>query len=230
MELARRAGSIRADSDMLADAAAGHLAVTVPSCPDWTVADLVRHVLQVHRSWYRIVDERIMTPDFVDAPMPEDAVLVEEFRAGAHRFADLLARTDPESPCWTWGTSQTAGFVQRFQVQEAALHRWDAERASGDPAPLAADGATDAVALFADLLPIVTDDPPYAFTVEITDAVGGPDRVEMLSTLGLSHAGTLRGTASDVLLVLWRRLPVTAVDVAGDPAALEAALLAAAFA
>jgi uncharacterized protein (TIGR03083 family) len=229
MELSRRAASIRADSDALADAADAHLDAAVPSCPDWTVADLVRHVLQVHRSWYRIVDEQIMTPDFVDAPLPDDAVVVEEFRAGAYRFADLLARTDPAAPCWTWGTSQTAGFVQRFQVQEAALHRWDAQGAAGEPSAIAADAATDAVALFADLLPIVTADPPAAFSVEITDADGGPDRVEMLSTLGLPHAGKLRGTASDVLLVLWRRLPVTAVDVTGDPAAVDAALHAAAF-
>jgi hypothetical protein len=47
---------------------------------------------------------------------------------------------------WTWApTNQTIGFITRHQVQEAAVHRWDAEHAAGRSASLDAALATDAV-------------------------------------------------------------------------------------
>jgi uncharacterized protein (TIGR03083 family) len=229
MELARRVASIRADSDALADAAGGDLTVPIPSCPEWTMADLVRHVFQVQRSWYRIVDEQIMTPDFVDAPFPDDERLVDAFRDGAHRFANLLARTDPDTPCWTWGTSQTAGFVQRFQVQEAALHRWDAQQAVGGARPLETEGAADAIVLYADLLPMALASPQCAFDIEVVDDPSGPRVVPMLHAPGRPVAGTLRGGASDLLLVLWKRRPVASVETDGDADAIAATLDAANF-
>jgi hypothetical protein len=117
--------------------------------------------------------------------------------------------------------------VQRLQVQEAALHRWDAQDAVGSAAPLDPDAAADAVELFADLLPLVTAAPPHSFTVEIADA--GGRRVPMLDAAGRPEAGTLRGPASDLLLVLWRRIPLTTVAVDGDIDAITATLLAADF-
>jgi hypothetical protein len=46
MDLARRVGLIRA-----------HRALTAPvtSCPEWVMAGLVPHILQVHRSWGRTI-------------------------------------------------------------------------------------------------------------------------------------------------------------------------------
>jgi uncharacterized protein (TIGR03083 family) len=224
MELARRVASISADSDALADAAGVDLTAAVASCPGWTTADLVRHVRQVHYAWALIVGEQRVTPEFEPAPPVVDAQLVEDFRARAHAFAELLGRTDPASPCWTWGVEQNAGFHQRFQVQEAALHRWDAQDAVGVAAPIDTEAAADAVELLADLLPLVTKDPPHSFAVEITDA--GDRRVPMLPATGRPDAGTLRGSASDLLLVLWRRVPLTTVALDGDADAIAATLLA----
>src|SRR6185295_3922292 len=132
--------------------------------------DLVRHVLQVHRSWCRIVGEGLTEPDWSEEPMPDDADLVPAFLAGAARFTDILGATDPAKPCWTWGPEQNAGFVQRFQVQEAALHRRDAQEAVGDAGPIATDGAADAIELVNLLLPAVTPGMCAAFRVIATDA------------------------------------------------------------
>jgi uncharacterized protein (TIGR03083 family) len=227
MDLARRVASITANSDALADASAVDLTAAVTSCPGWTAADLVRHVRQVHHAWGVIVAEQRMGPEFEPAPPIDDAGLVEDFRARAHAFADVLGRTDPASPCWTWGPEQNAGFVQRFQVQEAALHRWDAQDAVGTAAPIDGEAAADAVELFADLLAVVAPVAPYSFTAEITGA--GGRQVPMLAADGRPDAGTLRGTASDLLLVLWRRVPLTTVAVEGDADAITATLLAADF-
>ena len=223
MHLSRRVELIELDSAALADAAEQDLAAVIPSCPGWTMADLVRHVLQVHRSWCRIVAEGRTEPDWSEAPMPPDVELVAEFRANAARFAAVLGATDPEAPCWTWGPEQNAGFVQRFQVQEAALHRWDAESAVGAPRPIAPDGAADAIALDNTLLAdaargaeagfeVVTPDTPFGMTISAS-----PD---------LPVVGSLRGTASDLLLVLWKRLPLGSVEVTGDADAIAAAIAA----
>lgn len=223
MDLARRVELITLDSTALAAAATRDLTARIPACPDWSTADLVRHVFQVHRSWCRIVAEGIMEPDWVDAPFPTDDVLVAEFLANARHFADVLGATDPAKPCWTWGPQQNAGFVQRFQVQEAALHRWDAECAVGEPGPIAADGAADAILLFGELFPAFAPSAPAAFSVVATDA---PIEVEMRAGSELPVAGSARGPAGDLLLVLWRRLPLDAVETTGDADAIAAAISA----
>ena len=95
------------------------------------MADLVRHVLQVHRSWGRIVAEGITEPDWSEEPLPGDDDLLAAFRANAARFTDVLAAIDSEKPCWTWGPEQNAGFVQRFQVRSpppSATTGFDAAR------------------------------------------------------------------------------------------------------
>ncbi len=47
---------IALQSAALAEAAEGNLAAPVEHCPGWTVADLVRHVYEVHWFWGTIVD------------------------------------------------------------------------------------------------------------------------------------------------------------------------------
>jgi uncharacterized protein (TIGR03083 family) len=223
VDLGRRVDLIRADSAALADAADQDLTAQIPSCPDWSMADLVRHILQVHRSWGRIVGEELMEPDWSEAPMPENDALVAEFRANAVRFADVLGSTDPAKPCWTWGPEDNAGFVQRFQVQEVALHRWDAESAVGAPRPVAADGAADAIELVNDLLPNAAKGAASAFSVVATDA---PLDITMHAGPALPVVGALRGGASDLLLVLWKRLPIDTVETSGDADAIAAAIAA----
>lgn len=78
MDLARRVELIKLDSAALADAADIDLRVRIPTCPDWDMAALVRHILQVHRSWRLIVAEGRMKPDWSEAPMPPDDQLVAD--------------------------------------------------------------------------------------------------------------------------------------------------------
>lgn len=223
MDLARRVDLVKLDSTALADAADRDLGAVIPTCPDWVMADLVRHVLRVHRSWCHIVDAGLLEPDWSEPQFPPDDDLVAELRETAFRFADVLGATDPAKPCWTWGPEQNAGFVQRFQVQEAALHRWDAERAVGAPGPIAADGAADALALVSRLLPANATAAPVAFEVIATDA---PLSVTMSASPELPVVGALRGTASDLLLVGWKRLPIEAVEATGDVDGIAAAIAA----
>ena len=221
---------IALQSAALADAADGNLSAPVEHCPGWTVADLVRHLLEVQWFWAMIAERRPSEPPSDDdrpAPPPEDQ-LIERFRAGALNLVEVLRHADPQAPCWTWApTQQNVGFIQRHQVQEAAVHRWDAEHAAGRAVALDVPASVDSVEEFLTFSVVTPDDPldpprpdlAGAFVLRATD-------VEAAWTVADgSQPGTVRfdrgvepdlpvvsGTASDLLLWLYGRveLPVPA--------------------
>ncbi|MFJ2767222.1 maleylpyruvate isomerase family mycothiol-dependent enzyme [Streptomyces sp. NPDC087300] len=136
----------------------------VPSCPGWSVSDLVFHLGSQHRRVIEVVDAgldgwpedagRTGLPDGrVDWPDPEKAPnrgplppsLLEWFGEGATGLAEVLAARDPAERVWTWDREQTVGFWQRMTAIEMAVHRWDAENAVGDPGPVDRRLAMDAV-------------------------------------------------------------------------------------
>ncbi|HEU5271137.1 MAG TPA: maleylpyruvate isomerase family mycothiol-dependent enzyme, partial [Jatrophihabitans sp.] len=142
---------IALQSAALADAAEGNLTAPVEHCPGWTVADLVRHVIEVHWFWAMIAELRPVEPP-ADEQRPEppaDTELLERFRAGALHLVEVLRHADPQASCWTWApTQQNVGFIQRHQVQEAAVHRWDTEHAAGRSVALDVPAAVDSVEEF----------------------------------------------------------------------------------
>ena len=124
----------------------------------------------------------------------------------------------------------------RRMAHETAMHRWDAEVAVGRDATLDPVLASDGIDEFLTHFVQVADDDaaPIAGSVHLhcTDVPGewtlytDPGTVTDTGEAGAptfrlvrEHAKgdcALRGTASDLLLVLWRRLPVECVDVVGD--------------
>jgi uncharacterized protein (TIGR03083 family) len=218
---------IAADSAGLADAAEGNLDARVEFCPGWSVADLVRHVWDVHAFWGQLVERRLADPDdYVAPPEPSDDELIEAFRAGATRLVETLRAADPATPVWTWARQHDAGFVIRHQVQEAAVHRWDAEHAAGRSFTIDRDGAVDAVDEFLSVslspkpktalagpVALVATDAEVAWTVR--PGAGGV----LTPAAGIDDDATqLRATAADLLLWLYRRRPAGPVEVIGDAA------------
>jgi uncharacterized protein (TIGR03083 family) len=223
--------AIRRDSDRFYAAAAGaDPARSVPSCPDWTIADLVWHLGEVHWFWGTDVETRASAPAELEGakpPRPEDyGDLVAWGRAQADRLVGLLEATPDDVPVWTWALNDAdhnVGFVRRHQVQEAAVHRWDMESATtGEPQPIEPDAAADSIdEVLAITLPWgVGADKQMAGSVHIhcTDTEGEwfvhPDgRVERTHAKG---DVAIRGAASDVLLALYTRIPIGDLDVVGD--------------
>lgn len=205
---------IASESGRVAElAGAGPTDRPVPGCPGWDLADLVGHLGEVQRSWAEHVTAA--KPDQAwegDVPPPPPDNLSGWMAASTDALLGALRAAPDDSPCWTWwGEPRTAGAVARHQVQEAAVHRWDAESALGLPAPLQAEVAHDGVAEF---LEIMIDD-PAGLDGEITlrsSDTGGEWRVGPAG----GRAATLRGTASDLVLLLYKRVPLSAVEVAGD--------------
>ncbi|MEU4353862.1 maleylpyruvate isomerase N-terminal domain-containing protein [Streptomyces virginiae] len=94
--------------------------------------------------------ERLTTPPdpagLTPPGIPDDPdALTHWFAQCAREPAELLRELGPDTPVWTRSTEQTSGFRLRMQLIEPAVHRWDAESATGTPGPLAPDVAADAV-------------------------------------------------------------------------------------
>lgn len=122
----------------------------VPSCPDWTVADLLRHLTEVQHFWAHCVMRRPAAPDpeqgWGEPPRQDGhAHMLAYFDDVSSMLQSALTGLDPREPAWTWSDDQTVGFVLRRQTHEALIHRLDAEIASGQPSRLDPLLATDGV-------------------------------------------------------------------------------------
>lgn len=230
MEPADYLSALRRDGKRMAAAAEGALDRAVPSCPEWTVADLVWHVGGVHAFWGQIASGVIPGPeDYVEPERPADGELVTWFRAGVDEIAGVLAQLDPATPAWTWAPQKNMGFIQRRMAQETAVHCWDALAAVGRDEPIEPRLAVDGVDEFLDVClpgrPTHLEGRPESIHLHATDANGewvvraggGACRVER--THGKGDAA-VRATASDLLLLLWRRRSPDQLEVHGDRAAL----------
>ncbi|HET7355317.1 MAG TPA: maleylpyruvate isomerase family mycothiol-dependent enzyme [Nocardioidaceae bacterium] len=143
--------AIEQHSRGLAEAARGNLDAPVEHCPGWSVADLVWHVTEVHWFWATIADELSDSPpDQSRRPSrPADGELLDTFQNGARRLVEVLRAADQDAACWTWApTHQAVAFITRHQVQEAAVHHWDAANAAGHRLQIEAGVAVDAVEEF----------------------------------------------------------------------------------
>ena len=148
-----------------------------------------------------------------------------------------LRNTDPATEVWTWDPSNaTAAFVARRAAHELSVHRFDAQSARSSTEPidgvLAIDGIEEIFAMIA------------AWRADGQDVVSGAGSGETLHlhaadpeaewTITLSPEGTLverkhtkadlalRGTASDLELVLYGRPPIGQIQSFGDAAVLDA--------
>jgi uncharacterized protein (TIGR03083 family) len=104
----------------------------VPTCPGWTVHDLVRHVARVH-GWAGIAllaDPAGAPPARPSPPQGWDELLTWWDGRSAALIATLGER-GPHAPAWVFTPTgpRIAAFWARRQAHETAIHRLDAEHA-----------------------------------------------------------------------------------------------------
>ena len=234
----------------LADGA--DLTRTVPTCPEWTMRQLITHVGRAHRWATAIVTTRSAAPipfrEVPDGKLPADP---REHAAGSARArpgSSTRSGRPAMTRCGRTPARGRPGTGRRRMAHETAVHRADAQIALGqrpqiDPVT-AADGIDEWLGFLAAPDPgedrpslaglhgkvlhvHVTDEEVAAGEWMIRPAAGGV-------TVEPGHGKgdvAVRGPASDLLLVLMRRVPPgdPPVEVLGDAAVLDELLAATAF-
>ncbi|MGD6754520.1 maleylpyruvate isomerase N-terminal domain-containing protein [Streptomyces sp. BH105] len=155
LSVARYLDCLAADFERLGTAAAQAPTAQVPSCPDWTATDLVRHVGEVYAHKTQAI--LAATPG-TEPEWPPKGTSDEEPFALLHRAYTALRTAietrDPADPSGTWyAPDQTVGFWIRRMAQETVIHRIDAELAAGGPVTavpddLAVDGVDELLKVF----------------------------------------------------------------------------------
>ncbi|MGH2759406.1 MAG: maleylpyruvate isomerase family mycothiol-dependent enzyme [Actinomycetota bacterium] len=224
---------IRHEGVRIADVAAGNLEKDVPSCPGITVADLLVHTMATCAFWTGALEQNRFPqgdmPSFGNDPL-------EAHRRSFDAFVEAAANRDPDDTTWTWAGEGKVRFWYRRAAQELAVHRWDFENAVGETLPIDPTLAVDGVDEFLFVFGPSTGNPDFpgastkfggdgqTIRLEPTDMpepitfTAQTDRFERTDA---EPDVTARGTASDLLLFLWGRVPPSALEISGDASLLE---------
>ena len=232
-------GALRREGDLLIAAASDiPLETVVPSCPGWTVRDLLRHLGMVHR-WAGSYVAQARTEQRGDdqapdiGPVPADHDLVAWFRDGHAALVETLEAAPTDLSCWTFFAAPTPlAFWARRQAHETAIHRVDAELAAKTtphecPASFATDGIDELLCGFfgrpARVAPVgppwslmvVTSETDEAWSIRVS-------RDGRVTRRGRSETKcVLRGSANDLYLALWNRRSTDDLHVDGDRGVLD---------
>ncbi|MFV0259058.1 MAG: maleylpyruvate isomerase family mycothiol-dependent enzyme [Acidimicrobiales bacterium] len=211
------------------------LSVPVPHIDGWTVGAVVGHtgwVLRYVTECLGTEADRPPSRSAVGEPPPGPDVL-DWYREAAGRLTASFDEVDLTASRPTFTGPQPARWWLRRLGHETAMHRWDVEAATGQPTPIVPWSAVDAIdEVFEVFAPARLQFDRLAGAGETihlhaTDVEDGewtltlrPDEV----VHERSHAKAdvaARGSASDLLLLLWSRIPPERLEVFGDAALLE---------
>ncbi len=227
--------ALQTESARLAGIAPAQLNLALPHIEAWTVHNVIGHTAWV----YRWVELLLQAP--IDAPprrssVPEPPAGADVLHWFAEAAASLLSALDaatPDQMVTTFTGPQPASWWCRRLAHETAMHRWDAEAAFTTPEPidaaLALDGIDEVLEVFVPARMHFDVLAGQGETVHLhaTDIEHG----EWVLTFGADevrweHAHTkadvaARGPVSDLLLMLWGRIPPSRVELFGDSALLD---------
>lgn len=214
----------------------------VVTCPDWTIAELLKHTGRIHRWAGAMVRDlaprRYGKEDFeLNLPQrPED--YPQWLAAGAGPLVAALRAADPAAPVWVWGADPHVRWWSRRMLHETTIHRADAELTLGRAPGVAAGVAIDGIAEFFDNLSSAASFSPAIEKLrgrgETIGLMALDEGVSWLVTVGSEGPGVRRGdgaatataavraTAADIYLFVWgrRRPGDPGIEISGDAALL----------
>ncbi|WP_105973722.1 maleylpyruvate isomerase family mycothiol-dependent enzyme [Streptomyces geranii] len=227
------------------------LSATVPTCPDWTFEQLVRHTGGALRWVDALVrtraEEEIDEAQVFLGGGPEAQGDVAALDAWLAETGELvvgaLREAGPDAKVWAWAGVHTSGFWARRMAHEVTVHRADATLAAGLPYEVADDIAADAIDEWLQIVEFVQRTDPHDAARELRGAgrsihLHATDAAPELNAewlVELTEDGVvwrrghekatvaLRGPLTDVLLAFYRRLPLDSprLEVLGDRELLE---------
>ncbi|SPL95953.1 unnamed protein product [[Actinomadura] parvosata subsp. kistnae] len=225
-------------------AAASSLDAQVPTCPEWTLFDLAQHIGEGRRDWAATVAagpaEAKSAAEGAPAAPREREALLAWLAESTDQLVEALRKAGPDRGCWTWwDTSQsppTCGTVARHQLQQMAVHTYDAQITVGAPQPLPAEVALDGVEEFLFTCVATTSAWPHrpaaidfhasegrSWRLSLsadgarTTRLPGPDAIPAAAGQEADVAyASARGTAGELVLMLYNRIPFDSLKLDGD--------------
>jgi uncharacterized protein (TIGR03083 family) len=225
----------------------GDPAAQVPTCPDWTLRQLITHVGRAQRWAATMVTTQATEPlafrEVPDGRLPDDpAERPGWLRRGASGLGEAV-RGAGAGQVWTHLGMGPASYWARRMAHETAVHRADGQLTVGtrpviDPV-VAADGIDEWLAIAsADLAGPQALPAGKVMHLHVTDdgvngewlIRRGPDGISVQTGHGKGDAAA-RGPASELMLMLVRRLALddTTVQIIGDRALVDGWLAATPF-
>lgn len=242
--------ALRADASAMrtafeeAAASEAGLSAAVPPCPDWTVLDLIHHLAGVYLRVRSHVSRGVTSRPAVDPreeldELPTGMAAIQWWSDEYAELVGLLDTLDPQMPAWNWApAAKQVGFWHRRMAHETAMHRWDAQMAVGHVEPIDARLAVDGVAEVLDtwlpagrrrgpldrvgVVRLVATDAEEEWFVRLRG-----EGVALLDTdTWLDHDEhhtrvSASGSASDLVLALFGRVPFDVLEINGETALLE---------
>lgn len=208
-------------------------AIPVPTCPEWTLQQLFRHVGRGNRWAAQIVADRrdtALDPRQVrDGKPPEgDDAAIDWLNTGVQLLIDSVDGVGADTEVWTFLGPRPAQWWIRRRLHEATVHRADAAIALDSDFHLAPDLAADGIDEWLERVAIEGrgDSSPLdagrSLHLHATDdGLGAAGEWTITGTgdgIALSHEhgkgdAALRGGAADLLLAIVRRRNVDDSDI-----------------
>lgn len=202
----------------------------VPTCPQWTVRELVEHLGGVHRWATTIISEGLLQPPAAEkltelfAPPAEPDALLQWFRTGAQQLDDALraAPDDLQAFVFLKNAPPARTFWARREAHETTIHRIDALAARLGRMPTTAEAGIAVTTAVDGIDELVTGfvprrssrlrtDEPFRMTIAPTDATAAwtiavSDQPPVV-TAGVDPdaQALITGTAAALYLGLWNR-------------------------
>jgi uncharacterized protein (TIGR03083 family) len=211
---------------LIAAARTAGLDTPVEHCPGWNIGRLVSHTAKVFQRTAVVVAENLMAPPANDRfiPFARDEAVFEQFDEVLEELVETLANAVPNAPSWNFsGENLTNAFWVRRMLNEAAVHRWDAQHAAGAAEGFVPELAVDIIdELLFVLMPVLSakKNPGLSATFHFhctdTDGEWLTTFTAGIPTTTREHAKgqlAVRGPASSLCLWAWNRLPATEGDL-----------------
>jgi uncharacterized protein (TIGR03083 family) len=212
----------------------------VPWSDRWTVGTVARHVAGTHHVVAEVVRGR-PDADFglfsdLQTPPKDSPEFVEWFRSGTASLLEQLSSVPADDECWSWYASgRRVGWWARRMAFEAVVHRWDTDAAQGQRFSVSPDIAADGIDEFLDVFVAASraahESPPGpTMSFECSDRsdqwwldLSGRG-VRIVSRDPRTASVGIRGTAEQLLLMVWGRVPISdaaGAEVSGDIGELD---------
>ncbi|MFC9117552.1 MULTISPECIES: maleylpyruvate isomerase family mycothiol-dependent enzyme [Streptomyces] len=241
-EIAHQIGELRAVVTSGAD-----LSRAVPTTPDWSLEELVRHLGGALR-WVALMVRTGAVEETPEEDVPEfegpgvrgDAAALDAWLAESGELVvGALRKAGPDARVWSWAGIDTAGFWARRMTHEVTVHRADATLAAGLPYEVAPEVAADAVDEWLEIVEwaqrTMPDDEVHALrgplrTLHLHATDTEAEWLIRLDEDGVSWSRghekatvALRGPLTWVLLAFYRRITLDdpRVEVLGERKVLE---------